>query len=82
MGFKDRSVEVATTSTMNQAASGALSLANGIFFMNNPNIHSSAAQPVANAGGTIRQVNPQLVDPFNRTNPDFRPLPGSPALTG
>jgi hypothetical protein len=82
MGFKDRGVEVATTSTMNQVTSGALSLGNGIFFMNNPNVHSSAAQLVAHAGGTIRQVNPELVDPFNRTSPDFRPLPGSPALVG
>jgi hypothetical protein len=81
MGFKDRGVEVATTSTMNQVASGALSLRNGIFFMNNPNVHSSAAQLVANAGGTITQVDPQLVDPFNRTQPNFRPAPGSPALS-
>jgi hypothetical protein len=49
--------------------------------MNNPNIHSSAAPLVANSGGTITQVNPQLIDPFNRTQPNFRPAPGSPALS-
>jgi len=81
MGFKDRGVEVATTSTLNQAASGALSLRNGILFFNNPNVHSSANTLVANAGGTIAQVNPELVDPFNHAAPNFRPQPGSPALS-
>ena len=66
---------------MNQAASGALSLRNGILFLNNPNVHSSAATLVGNAGGTIAQDNPQLIDPFNHVAPNFRPQPGSPALT-
>lgn len=81
MGFKDRGVEVSTASTLNQAASGALSLRNGIFFRNTPNIHSSANTLIANAGGTIAQVDPELVDPFNHAAPDFRPRPGSPALS-
>ncbi len=29
-----------------------------------------------------RTVDPQLIAPFDRTNPDFRPAAGSPALTG
>jgi len=81
MGFKDRGVEVATPSTLNQAASGALSLRNGILFFNNPDVHSSANTLVANAGATIAQVDPELIDPFNHAAPNFRPRPGSPALS-
>lgn len=80
MGFKDRGVEVSTAATLGQAAIGALSLRNGILFGNNPNVHSSANTLVANADGTIAQVDPELVDPFNHAAPDFRPRPGSPAV--
>jgi hypothetical protein len=35
----------------------------------------------AAAGSLVAEVDPMLVAPFSRTAPDWRPLPGSPALT-
>jgi hypothetical protein len=80
-GFKSSGVAVATTSTQNQVASGALSIRNGILFFNNPNVNSSANALVANAGGTVAQVDPLIIDPFNLAAPVFRPAAGSPALS-
>ncbi len=34
------------------------------------------------AGDSIREIDPELADPLDRMDPDFRPVDGSPALTG
>jgi len=82
MGFKSAGVNVANTSTLAQVASGALSLRNSIFFGNGTrNFATGATTLIAASAGTVAQVDPQLVDPFNRTSPVFRPKPGSPALS-
>ncbi|MBA3948690.1 MAG: hypothetical protein H0X44_01945 [Acidobacteria bacterium] len=80
-GFKGNGVQVSTNATLAQAASGALSLKNTIIFNNGTNLHSSTAGLQANAGGTLFIQDPQLLEPFNLTAPQFRPAPGSPAMT-
>ena len=82
MGFKTVGVNVANASTLAQVATGSLSLSHSIFFGNvTRNFATGAATLVAANAGTIAQVDPQLVAPFNRANPVFRPRPGSPALS-
>ena len=36
---------------------------------------------VAASGGTVNVVDPLLMRPYDHANPDFKPAPGSPALT-
>ncbi|MBA3885679.1 MAG: hypothetical protein H0X67_08090 [Acidobacteria bacterium] len=81
MGFKRAGVNVANTSTLNQVASGALSLSHAIFFNNGTHFASGASTLIAANAGTINVVDPQLIAPYHRTNPVFRPMPGSPALS-
>lgn len=82
MGFKSSGVNVANPSTLQQVASGALSLSHSIFFGNvTRNFSTGAATLIAANAGTIAQVDPQLIAPFHRTAPNFRPAPGSPALS-
>jgi hypothetical protein len=81
IGFKNSGVAVSNASTQAQVQSGALSLANAIIFGNRQNVPGSAASLVAANGGTIQQIDPKLVDPFNLEAPDFRPKPDSPALS-
>lgn len=80
-GFKASGIQVSTTATLAQAASGALSVKNTILFNNGTNLHSSTAGLQTNAGGTLWQMDPQLLAPFNHTAPVFRPTAGSPAMT-
>jgi hypothetical protein len=80
-GFKASGIAVSNNSTLAQVASGALSARHGILFRNGQNVASGAATLFAAAGGTIAQVDPELIDPFNLEAPNFRPRPGSPALT-
>ena len=80
-GFKTAGVNVANNSTLAQVATGQLSLSHSIFFGNVArNFASGAATLVAANAGTIAQVDPELVAPFDRTNPVFRPRPGSAAV--
>jgi hypothetical protein len=80
MGFKSAGIDVRDAATLAQIPSGALSATNGILFANGSPF-TSASQPLITAAlGTIEQTNPLLVDPFNRTAPDWRPAPNSPAL--
>jgi hypothetical protein len=82
MGFKSSGVNVANASTLQQVASGALSLSHSIFFGNvTRNFATGASTLIAANAGTIAQVDPQLIAPFHRTAPNFRPAPGSPALS-
>jgi hypothetical protein len=81
-GFKTVGVNVANNSTLAQVANGSLSFSHSIVFGNRTGSFGSGAATLraANAG-TIAEVDPQLVAPFDRTNPVFRPRPGSPALS-
>jgi hypothetical protein len=81
IGFKTSGAAVSNASTQAQVRSGALSLANAILFGNRQNVPSSASTLVTANSGTIQQVDPMLVDPFNLDAPDFRPRPDSPALS-
>ena len=82
MGFKGAGVNVANASTLQQVASGALSLSHSIVFGNvTRNFASGAATLVAANAATINQVDPRLIAPFDLTAPNFRPAPGSPALS-
>lgn len=78
--FKQAGVDINGGVSQSLAASGALSLANMLFFNNAPNY---LAGPTASMLGTVSslvQVDPKLRDPFNLRAPDFRPAEGSPAL--
>ena len=82
IGFKTVGVNVANASTLAQVANGSLSLSHSIFFDNvRGSFGSGAATLIAANSGTIAQVDPRLVAPYNRSNPVFRPQPGSPAMT-
>ena len=81
-GFKGNGIQVSTNASLAQAATGALSVKNTIVFNNGNNLHSSTVDGIqAHAGGTLFLVDPRLTAPFSHTAPNFRPRPGSPALT-
>jgi hypothetical protein len=77
-GFKEIGINVDHAATIAQGQSGALSFDNAIVFGNTPNFDADATPFVT--GKNIAVVDPQLVDPFSHTFPDFRPAKGSPAL--
>jgi hypothetical protein len=81
MGFKLQAFRVTGTSSAAQVAAGELSLRHAIVFNNGTNLHSSTNAIVAASGGTVNVVDPMLVRPYDHANPDFKPAPGSPALT-
>jgi hypothetical protein len=92
-GFKEKGLEIDHRATFTQLAAGELVIDNMIFFGNGEGNFStdaseSPAPPfttltyattIANA---IRDVDPLLTEAFGQGAPDFRPLPGSPALDG
>ena len=86
-GFKLDGIDVRDAAALPLIASGELSTTHGILFFNGPGGNrnwGTSAQSVAlrNAvGGLVSETDPQLVAPFNRLAPDWRPRPGSPALT-
>jgi hypothetical protein len=88
IGFKGDGIDVRNTSTQDQIAAGTLQVTHSIAF-NNKKGASSPRQartssgaalwdPPANANST---GDPMLVDPYNLTAPNWRPMAGSPALT-
>lgn len=88
MGFKAAGIDVRDASTGVQIANGALSVTNGIMFQVGPGgtgywgSRAQSAQLRDKYGASIMTgVDPMLVAPYNHTAPDWRPLPGSPALT-
>jgi hypothetical protein len=81
VGFKTAGVAVSNNSTLAQVASGHLSLANAIISNNGRNVASGAATLVAANAATIHQMDPLLIDPYDLDAPNFRPSPGSPALS-
>ncbi len=86
-GFKLDGIDVRDAAALPLIASGELATTHGISFFNGVGgvrNWGTSAQSVAmrNAvGALVAEVDPQLVAPFNRTAPDWRPRPGSPALT-
>jgi hypothetical protein len=87
-GFKLEGIDARDAAALPLIASGELSTLNGILFQNGLNVGGrnwgTSAQSMAlraAAGSLVAEVDPMLVAPFSRTAPDWRPLPGSPALT-
>jgi len=86
-GFKSTGIDLRDAATVNGIASGQLTIGQGILFSNGPNGARNWATSATTTSArtafssTIAEVNPMLVAPFNRAVPDWRPLPGSPALT-
>ena len=88
MGFKDRGIDVRDAAALPLIANGTLAVTNGIIFQTGSGgtgYWGSSAQSAAGRaawGSTIAEgQDPQLVAPYNRTAPDWRPVAGSPALT-
>ena len=85
-GFKGDGIDVRDAAALPLIASGELATTNGIMFQNGAGgtrNWGSSAQSVAmrdKVGGLVTVEDPMLVAPFNRTAPDWRPQPGSPAL--
>lgn len=87
-GFKQDGIDVRDAAALPLIASGELATTHGILFQNGISVNGrnwgTSAQSVAmrNAvGALVAEVDPMLVAPFNRLAPDWRPRPGSPALT-
>jgi hypothetical protein len=82
-GFKQHGIDVRDAAALPLIASGELVTTNGIVFQNLAAWGTSAQSTALRnlVAATISEVDPMLVAPFNRTAPDWRPLPGSPALT-
>ena len=89
IGFKSEAFDVRNTATENQIGLGTLQVTHSIAFDNRAFSGGSASQARNSAGAPLwdpagnlnSTANPMLVDPYNLTAPDWRPLPGSPALT-
>lgn len=86
MGFKNVGLEVRDAPTFTQMDSDLLTLRGFIFFNNGAglttpaNFAGATATGLTSKGVKILQSDPQLANAFDRRTPDFRPLPGSPAL--
>jgi hypothetical protein len=93
IGFKEVGLEIDGRATFTQAAAGELVIDNMIFFGNAGGNFSTDSDEDAGIPFTtltyattiakaIRDVDPMLTEAFGQGAPDFRPLPGSPALDG
>ena len=83
IGFKNVGLQIETDATIAGFTNGQAEIQGFIFHDNKggDNIASGASEEIASASAKVAdQVNPQLVNPFNYTSPDFRPAAGSPAL--
>jgi hypothetical protein len=89
VGFKSEAFDVRNDATINQIGLGTLQITHSIAFDNRAFGGGSAAQARNSAAAALwdppgslnAAVNPMLVAPYSLTAPDWRPLPGSPALT-
>jgi hypothetical protein len=90
-GFKQQGIDIRDASTTPGIAGGIFSVTNGILWQNgrgptaaNASVNwatSATTVPMrTHAGTSVTEEDPMLVAAFNRTAPDWRPLPGSPAL--
>jgi len=80
-GFKENGLNIDDSVTFTLAGNGGLSLANFIFFGNNPNF-ASDTQAVAATFSNIVVTDPMLRDPYDQVSPDYRPTSDSPAVNG
>jgi|694.fasta_scaffold93380_4 hypothetical protein len=79
-GFKSWGVDINGTAAAAQAQEGALTVRNSIFFGNGitrAGAQFSPASVTFMTHPTVRIADPGLIDPFNLTNPNFRPTIGS-----
>jgi len=90
-GFKQQGIDIRDASTTPGIAAGIFSVTHGILWHNGRGPTAANAQvnwatnattvPMrTHAGTTVTEEDPMLVAPFNKTAPDWRPMPGSPAL--
>jgi hypothetical protein len=89
MGFKEYGLNIDQSATITQANSGALTFGNGIIFGNgilpsraNLDSDALAIPSIAQNPTLVFDQDPGLTDPFNHTNPNFRPRDVNvPAMT-
>jgi hypothetical protein len=84
MGFKENGIDWDGASLLAQAQSGGLSISHGIVFQTSSLAGApldSTSRPLLSQVSTIRQANPGLADPYNLTNPNYRPA-GIATLAG
>ncbi|MEK9501774.1 fibronectin type III domain-containing protein [Gaopeijia maritima] len=86
MGF-ERGLDIDNAETVARIGTGNFALQNSIIFSNAVNFDGDGdgidEQAIFNtAGWNNREVDPGLTNPFDRSNPDFRPAAGSAATTG
>ena len=96
LGFKEASVDIDHAATFEQVDNGSLTLGSGIIHGNcvvsrcdgqfRPDSDDAAAsvttKDFVTGSPDVWFVDPVLADPYNLSNPDYRPAAGSPALTG
>jgi hypothetical protein len=97
IGFKEEGLAIDNRATFTQLLAGELVVDNMIFFGNgggngtgnfSTDANESPAPPITTLNyattiaQAIRDVDPMLTDAFGQGAPDYRPLPGSPALDG
>jgi hypothetical protein len=82
LGFKSQAIDVRDNPALPLIANGSLSVFPGITFMNSAPWGSSAQSTALRdaVGSQVVNTDPLLIDPFNRTAPNWRPVPNSPAL--
>lgn len=84
LGFES-ALDIDNAETYARCASGELLVANSIFHAYGSFLDDDADEETACTDlptWSLRQEDPGLRDPFNWVAPDFRPAPGSAALTG
>ncbi len=89
IGFKSEAIDVRNASTAAQIALGTLQVTNSLAFDNRALSGGSPSQARNSAGAALWDppgnlnagLNPMLTDPYNLVAPNWRPLPGSPAVT-
>jgi hypothetical protein len=78
-GFKGAGIEVQGGVSQGLLTGGRLTVANSIFFGNNPNLAAGVTATTLGGVATIVQQDPMLRDPFAFGDADFSPRDGSPA---
>ena len=87
-GFRKSGLDINNESSHALAQSGTLSVQNCIFSNNTPNAFSydddgfDEAAWASQASFNNKEMDAKLMDPFNLTAPDFRPVTDSPAVNG
>jgi hypothetical protein len=77
MNYKQAGVDINGQVSQMLARSGGLSIANSIFFNNNPNFMPGPTTDILSQVTSVLQADPKLRDPLNLRTPDFRPADGS-----